>query len=315
MANIAVLSLNPALDVTYKIQKLVDDEKIHSFETRFDPGGNGINVSRAFKRLNVRAATCCVLAGKIGTLISDILKNELDDPHFIWEDGETRINCVIQQSEPVSQYEINGMGPSMGFSILDKLEKDLYLYSKEGYAVLTGSPPLNLTSDIYNILCTRLSNAGIKCLVDADGSLLSSAVKSKPFIIKPNIHELERLVKRNLTSNLEIASVAADIYNSGIEYVFISLGHKGAMLASKEGIFYASAPEVPVVSRVGAGDSMVAGILSVIANGGGSEDALRLGIACGSGTVQMPGTELFTMELVNGLIDRIKIERINLPGR
>jgi 6-phosphofructokinase 2 len=313
LVNIAVLSLNPALDVTYKIQKLIDDEKIHSFETRFDPGGNGINVSRAFKKLNVKAATCCVLAGKIGALISDILTNELDDPHFIWEEGETRINCVIQQSDPVSQYEINGMGPAMGFSVLDKLEKDLYIYSKDGYAVLTGSPPLNITYNIYNILCTRLKDAGIKCLVDADGALLSSAIKSKPFIIKPNIHELERLVKRKLTSNLEIASVAADIYNSGIEYVFISLGHKGAMLASKEGVCYAPAPEVPVVSRVGAGDSMVAGILSVIANGGSSEDALKLGIACGSATVQMPGTELFTMDLVNELIGRIKIEKIDVP--
>ena len=312
MANIAVLSLNPALDVTYKIQKLIDDEKIHSFETRFDPGGNGINVARAFKKLNVRAATCCVLAGKIGALISDILNSELDDPHFIWEEGETRINCVIQQSDPVSQYEINGMGPAMGFSVLDKLEKNLYAYSKDGFAVLTGSPPLNITYNIYNILCARLKNAGIKCLVDADGTLLASAVKSKPYIIKPNIHELERLVKRKLASNFEIASAAADIYNSGIEYVFISLGHKGAMLASKEGIFYGSAPEVPVVSRVGAGDSMVAGILSIIANGGSSEDALRLGIACGSATVQMPGTELFTMGLVNNIINEIKIEKINV---
>ena len=312
MANIAVLSLNPALDVTYKIQKLIDDEKIHSFETRFDPGGNGINVARAFKKLNVRAATCCVLAGKIGALISDILNSELDDPHFIWEEGETRINCVIQQSDPVSQYEINGMGPSMGFSVLDKLEKNLYAYSKDGFAVLTGSPPLNITYNIYNILCARLKNAGIKCFVDADGALLASAVKSKPYIIKPNIHELERLLKRKLASNFEIASAAADIYNSGIEYVFISLGHKGAMLASKEGIFYGSAPEVPVVSRVGAGDSMVAGILSIIANGGSSEDALRLGIACGSATVQMPGTELFTMDLVNNIINEIKIEKINV---
>lgn len=312
MANIAVLSLNPALDVTYKVQKLVDDEKIHSFETRFDPGGNGINVARALKRLKIKASTCCVLAGKIGALISDILTNELDDPHFIWEEGETRINCVIQQSDPVSQYEINGMGPSMGFSVLDKLENDLYVYSKEGFAVLTGSPPLNITHDIYNILCTRLKNAGIKCLVDADGALLASAVKSKPFIIKPNIHELERLVKRKLTSNLEIASAAADIRSYGVEYVFISLGHKGAILASAEGIFYGSAPEVPVVSRVGAGDSMVAGILTAVASGKSSEDALRLGIACGSATVQMPGTELFTMDLVNDIINKIKIEKINI---
>ena len=312
MANIAVLSLNPALDVTYKIQKLIDDEKIHSFETRFDPGGNGINVARAFKRLKVKASTCCVLSGKIGTLISDILINDLDDPHFIWGEGETRINCVIQQSDPVSQYEINGMGPAMDSSVLDKLEKNLYVYSKDGFAVLTGSPPLNITYNIYNILCARLKSAGIKCLVDADGALLASAVKSKPYIIKPNIHELERLVKRKLASNFEIASVAADIYNSGIEYVFISLGHKGAMLASKEGIFYGSAPEVPVVSRVGAGDSMVAAILSIIAKGGTSEDALRLGIACGSSTVQMPGTELFTMDLVNDIINEIKIEKINI---
>ncbi|MHB8232189.1 MAG: 1-phosphofructokinase family hexose kinase [bacterium] len=312
MANIAVLSLNPALDVSYKIQRLVDDEKIHSFETRFDPGGNGINVARALKKLKIRSSTCCVLAGKIGTLISDILTEELDDPHFIWEEGETRINCVIQQSDPVSQYEINGMGPAMSFPVLDKLEKDLYIYSKDGFAVLTGSSPLNITYNIYNILCTRLKNAGIKCLIDADGALLSNAVKAKPFIIKPNIHEFERLVKRKLASNFEIASAAVDIYNSGIEYVFVSMGYKGAILASAGGVFYAIAPAVPVVSRVGAGDSMVAGILSVIANGGKAEDALKLGIACGSATVQMPGTELFTTELVKELTDTVKIEKINV---
>ncbi len=312
MANIAVLSLNPALDVSYKIQKLADDEKIHSFETRFDPGGNGINVARAFKRLAVKASACCVLAGKIGNLISDILTEELDDPHFIWEDGETRINCVIQQNDPVSQYEINGMGPSMSFSVLDRLEKDIYKYSKDGFAVLTGSAPLNITYNIYGILVNRLKNAGIRCLVDADGALLSNAVKSQPFIIKPNIHELERLAKRKFSSNVEIAFAAMDIYNSGIEYVIVSLGHKGAIMASKEGVFHAIAPEVPVVSRVGAGDSMVAAILSVIAIGGKPEEALKLGIACGSATVQMPGTELFTMELVNNIIGEIKIDKINL---
>jgi 6-phosphofructokinase 2 len=312
LANIAVLSLNPALDVTYKIQKLVDDEKIHSFETRFDPGGNGINVGRAFKRLKVKAATCCVLAGKIGTLISDILSDELDDPHFIWEEGETRINCVIQQSDPVSQYEINGMGPAMSASVLDKLEKELYAYSKDGFAVLTGSPPLNITHDIYNILCSRLKNAGIKCLVDADGALLNSAVKSKPYIIKPNIHELERLVKKNLDSIDDIAAAAKDLHNLGIEYVFISIGHRGAILASKEGIFYGASPEVPLVSRVGAGDSMVAGILSVIANGGSAEDSLKIGMACGAATVQMPGTELFTTDLVDNIVKEIKIEKINI---
>ena len=312
MANIAVLSLNPALDVTYKIQKLVDDEKIHSFETRFDPGGNGINVGRAFKRLKVKAATCCVLGGKIGTLISDILRNELDDPHFIWEEGETRINCVIQQSDPVSQYEINGMGPAMSASVLDKLEKELYANSKDGFAVLTGSPPLNITHDIYNILCMRLKNYGIKCLVDADGALLNSAVKSKPYIIKPNIHELERLVKKKLDSVNEIAAAAKELHNYGIEYVFISIGHKGAILASKEGVIYGTSPEVPVVSRVGAGDSMVAGIVSVIANGGSAEDSLKLGMACGTSTVQMPGTELFTMDLVDNILKEIKIEKINI---
>ena len=312
MANIAVLSLNPALDVTYKIQKLVDDEKIHSFETRFDPGGNGINVGRAFKRLKIKATTCCVLAGKIGTLIADILKNELDDPHFIWEEGETRINCVIQQSDPVSQYEINGMGPAMSASVLDKLEKELYANSKDGFAVLTGSPPLNITHDIYNILCMRLKNYGIKCLVDADGALLNSAVKSKPYIIKPNIHELERLVKKKLDSVNEIAAAAKELHNYGIEYVFISIGHKGAILASKEGVIYGTSPEVPVVSRVGAGDSMVAGIVSVIANGGSAEDSLKLGMACGTSTVQMPGTELFTMDLVDNILKEIKIEKINI---
>ncbi|MGC8554815.1 MAG: 1-phosphofructokinase family hexose kinase [Candidatus Acidulodesulfobacterium sp.] len=312
MANIAVLSLNPALDVTYKIQKLIDDEKIHSFETRFDPGGNGINVGRAFKRLKVKAATCCVLAGKIGTLMSDILINELDDPHFIWEEGETRINCIIQQSDPVSQYEINGMGPAMSASVLDKMEKELYTYSKDGFAVLTGSPPLNITNDIYNILCSRLKNAGIKCLVDADGALLHNAVKAKPYIIKPNIHELERLVKRNLDSVNEIAEAAKELHNYGIEYVFISIGHKGAILASKEGVFYGAAPEVPVMSGVGAGDSMVAGILSAIYNGGSSEDSLKLGIACGTATVQMPGTELFTMDIVDNIIKDIYIEKLNI---
>lgn len=85
----------------------------------------------------------------------------------------------------------------MDFSVLDKLEEDLYTYSKDGLAVLTGSSPLNITYNIYYILCTRLKNAGIKCLIDADGALLSNAIKSKPFIIKPNIHELERFIKKN----------------------------------------------------------------------------------------------------------------------
>ncbi len=313
MSLIATLTLNPALDVSYKIQRMVNDEKLHSFETRFDAGGNGINVARALKKLGFKASACCVLAGEIGKLISNTLTGELDDPHFVWGEGETRINCVIHQIDPVTQYQIDGSGPDIDSSAIDRLEKDLYENSKGGFAVITGSCPLNISSNIYYILTARLQKLGVKCLIDADGDLLKNAVKAKPYIIKPNIHELKRLMNRNINSVIEAAYAAQELQKYGIEYVFVSLGHEGAILASSEGVFHAESPEVPVVSSVGAGDSMVAGLLSVISSeDGNSVKALKLGIACGSATVQKPGTELFTMDLVDKLIDKIQIEQLKL---
>lgn len=308
---IATLTLNPAVDVTYEIERLIRDQKAHADATRFDPGGNGINVGRALKRLDVTASNVCLLAGETGQFLERLLGQHVDDPVYVWVDGETRINATILESETASQYEVSGIGPQFPQTILDSLRQCFVGRVGNGYGVVTGSVPPGVSEDVYATFIHPIRAAGGRPVLDAHGALLRRGIEAKPFLIKPNLYELELITGRKLTDIRAVATEAQRIQRSGVDYVCVSLGKEGALLTGAEGTYHAIPPKVKVRSSVGAGDSMVGGLVAGFAREDALDDILRLAVACSVGTVGQPGTELFDPEDLQELSEQIEIRVID----
>ena len=311
-AAIAVLTLNPAVDMTYEIERLIPDQKVHARATRYDPGGNGINVARALKRLQCAAHTFCVLAGETGNFLERLLRSQIDTLTFERVPGETRINGTAIERHTGAQYEISGVGPAIPHTVLERLLDSFVATADGGLGVLTGTLQPDLPEDLYATLTRRIRDQGGRPVVDAQGTQLRAAVAAKPYLIKPNHYELAQLAGRALDGVEEVAAEARRLQRSGIDLVCVSLGARGAILTDAANSLHATAPPVSVRSTVGAGDSMVAGLACALARGDAPEQALRLAVACGAGTVMRPGTELFDAAVLSGLMERVSIRALDL---
>lgn len=309
---VAVLTLNPAVDITYTVPSLIADQKAHALTSRFDPGGNGINVGRGLKRLEIQAESFCVIAGETGHLLERLLAHHLDTVHYEGVEGETRINATLLEQKSGTQYEVSGIGPSIPSEQLKVLLDKYVSHSGRGFGILTGSTQPGVSDDFYADLVLRIREAGGRPVVDTHHEPLRRAIMAKPFLIKPNRHELETLAESELPTLKSIAGQARRIQQQGVDYVCVSLGAEGALLTGPQNSLYASALKVPIQSTVGAGDSMVAGLLAGFVQGLSSADILRLAVACGSGTVQQPGTELFSPETVTKLASTIQIQEMDI---
>lgn len=311
---VAVLSLNPAVDITYEIPRLIADQKVHASESRYDPGGNGINVGRGLKRLGVQACTFCVVAGEIGRFLRHQLDAQLDQVSYLEVDGETRINGTILESVTGAQYEVSGLGPDVSTEEWQHLLDRFVTHCGDGLGVITGSLQRSLPIDLYAEAVRRVRAAGGRAVVDSHNELLRHAIGAQPFMIKPNRFELEALVGCSLKDQKDIVREARRLQEQGVTWVCVSLGAEGALLVTESAVLKGEAPFVTVASTVGAGDSVVAGMTGLLAQGASAEEALREGIACSAATVVQPGTELFHKETVDRLRGEVRVIRLSVPS-
>jgi 6-phosphofructokinase 2 len=307
---VGVLSLNPAVDITYEIPRLIADQKVHALNSRYDPGGNGINVGRGLKRLGVQACTFCVVAGEIGRFLRHQLDAQLDQVSYLEVEGETRINGTIIESITGAQFEVSGLGPTVSTDAWQHLLDRFVTHCGEGLAVITGSLQQSLPRDLYAEAVRRVREAGGRAIVDSHNDLLRNAIDAGPFLIKPNRYELETLVGQSLTDERAIVRQARQLQERGVTWVCVSMGAEGALLVTESLVLRGKAPSVPVTSTVGAGDSMVAGMAGLVAQGASAEDALREGIACSAATVMQPGTELFERATVARLRGEVRVTQL-----
>lgn len=291
---ITTLCLNPALDVTYHVAKLIPEQKSRSDAARHDPGGNGINIGRALKRMQIDAHTFCIVAGDVGQLLQRLLEHQLDNVYYEHVDGETRINSTIIELDTQTQYQVTDAATEIPQKQLNRVIDDFVNLTGQGFGVITGSCQPNVSTDLYARLVEQINQNGGEAVIDTHGEALKLAINANPFLIKPNRYELETIIGRELPSIEKVAREARIIQQQGVTNVCVSLGDEGAVLVGPENSYYANALDVPINTTVGAGDSMVAGLVTGFSLSKQTEQALRHGIACGAGTVMHPGTELFS---------------------
>lgn len=283
---IYTITLNPALDYIIKLKELVPNE-INTSESEYIlPGGKGINVSIILKRLDVESVTLGFISGFTGKEIQKLVEKEKIQTDFInLEEGHSRINVKILEDE--KETAINSKGPLVDNKSIEKLYQKLSNLKDNDILVLSGSIPKGIKEDIYEEICEKIKDKNVKIVVDSTKKLLLNTLKYRPFLIKPNHHELGEIFNVQILNQDQAIEYAKKLQQKGAQNVLVSMGEKGSILLDENGKSYkkAAISNKNVINTVGAGDSMVAGFLAGYLNYKNHEDALKLGIASASATV------------------------------
>jgi 6-phosphofructokinase 2 len=307
---IHTLTLNPTLDLTYIVDDFREDDTTRARSMYRAPGGKGVNVSRVAERLGHPTIALGLIAGGTGLEVTKLLEAEGVNTWFTpLPEGQTRTNPILQ-SAGGRQIRVSGIGPRANARALQSLWDSVFALRPPDWLVVSGSRLEGVPSDFYTKLISEAKRQGIRVVVDADGKDLQDGVRAGAALIKPNRHELERLAGQKLETLPDVIAASHNALEAGVQIVAVSLGREGALLVTPTETIQAVPPEVHVQSTVGAGDSFLAGLCAKLAEGQTPLDALRFGVACGTGTAMTPGTSLCTLTNVLEVLPNVKAERI-----
>ncbi|MCC5478794.1 1-phosphofructokinase [Streptomyces barringtoniae] len=288
---ILTVTPNPSLDRTYEVQALKRGEVIRAETERMDPGGKGVNVSRAVAAGGRRTVAVLPLGGAPGALIADLLDAQGIEVAPVPIAGATRSNIALAESDGVLT-KINAPGPELSESEQELLLDTVREQSRDAdWIACCGSLPRGLAPSWYADVVTRAHAGGARIALDTSGRALLEALRARPDVVKPNAEELAEAVGRPLATVGDALKAAEEVRGMGARAVLASLGADGQLLVEDSGAWFATARVDTVRSNVGAGDSSLAGFL--IAGGSGPE-ALASAVAHGAAAVQLPGSVMPT---------------------
>lgn len=308
---IITVSMNPAIDKTVEISKLIPGGLNRIQKVEYDAGGKGINVSKTIRELGGESIATGFLGGNAGKTIENVLNDRQIRNDFVWVDGETRTNTkVFEENGEVT--ELNEPGPVITEeqmkALLDKLEG---YAEKDALFILAGSIPSGVDKQIYADIIRLVHAKGAKVLLDADGELFRNSLDAGPDMIKPNRVELEEYAGIDYrASDEEILQLARKLLEKGMDTVAVSMGKSGAMMVRKGYEVKCPALSVKAHSTVGAGDAMVAALAYSADQGLDHDETVRLCMATSAGAVTTVGTKPPKKEVVEELKKQVMIERI-----
>jgi len=293
---ILTLTVSPAIDKSTRFAGLVAEQKIRCETPHFDAGGGGINVSKAITRLGGNSLAIFTVGGASGELLQDLVKKEGIDYQAIKTESWTRENFIAVDTLTNAQYRFGMPGPA----ITARESKEILKAIKEAkpdILVASGSLSPGLGDDFYEKVASISRKIGSKLIIDTSGAPLERAIDEGVYLLKPNVGELAKLVKKESLEINEVDDAAREIIGQGkCEVVVVSLGPQGAVLVTKDICEHIPAPPVQKKSTVGAGDSMVGGMVWALSEGKNLSEMLRWGVACGSAATMNEGTQLFTKQ-------------------
>jgi 1-phosphofructokinase len=301
---IYTLTLNPSLDYMVEVNQLFVGRLNRTIQETLLPGGKGINVSQVLQRFHIKNTALGFTGGFTGEHIKHFLLEQGIDTDFVNILGDTRINVKIKSDE---ETEINAMGPMVSKADFSLLKHKIGQLTHNDMLILSGSIPSSMSTRTYEELVKICCLHGTRFVVDAEGDSLVNVIPFKPFLIKPNHHELGGIFHKDIHSVEDVISHGVQLLNNGAQHVLVSCADKGAILITEEAVWIGTAPSGHVVSSVGAGDSMVAGFITAFEKTKQLEDAFRFCIAAGSATAFSKG--LCTKEMVERLLPEVKITK------
>lgn len=309
---IATVTLNPALDLVGRLKRIEIGE-VNTVETLgLYPAGKGINVAKVLADLGTTLSVTGFLGSENqGDFINAFKQNNLKD-EFYRIDGKTRINVKITETEE----EVTDLN-FLGFEISPNDWEKFTAYSKKwgsqfDLVAVCGSLPRGITAKQFSLWLESLHQQGLKVVLDSSNAALTEGLKAQPWLVKPNRRELETWIGRSLNSLDEIIEAAQVLRSQGIENVIISMGEKGALWLNHEGVIQAQPPRCEhVVSTVGAGDSMVAGLIYGLSQGWNKEKTLRFASATSALAVSQSNVGISDQVALNTIFEQTQMTVIS----
>lgn len=298
---ILTVTLNPCIDKSSRVEKFKPESKLRCTEVHNEPGGGGINVSKALKKLEASSVALFPSGGHNGNMLCSLLKEEGIVFHAVDTQVETRENWVMLETSTNQQYRFTFPGRAVMEDTVKTLVNQIRAFTPS-YVVASGSLPPGLPDYFYGLIVKNAAAVGAKCIVDTSGPALQALKGKHAFLIKPNIGELCKMLNIDWLDKEEVPNAAQQAIADGFaEIIVVSMGPDGAWLVSSTERHFVAAPPVEKKSTVGAGDSMVAGITYSLQKNLSLQDAIRFGVACGSAATMNEGTQLFKKEDVERL--------------
>lgn len=304
--DIVTLTVNPAVDKSTHFSGLIAEQKIRCKDPLFDAGGGGINVSKAISRLRGSSLAVFTSGGPVGEMLKDLVGKEKVDFEAIEIEAATRENFIAVDDNTNSQYRFGFDGDVLTDSEVEKLLETISKL-KPKFLVASGSLNEGLSSNFYQKVAEIAKASNSKLIVDTSGEALKKVLETGAYLIKPNVGELAKLIGVERLETDEVNEAAKKIIaDGGAEIVVVSLGPQGAVLVTKDEYEFVPAPNVAKKSTVGAGDSMVGGMVWALSQNKSMKEVIRWGVACGSAATMNEGTQLFKFEDANRLFEWLK---------
>jgi 6-phosphofructokinase 2 len=307
---IYTLTLNPALDRTLTVEKLVADETIRVISEERYAAGKGIDVSRVIKEMGGRSIALGFVGGYDGLELEGRLINDGVLSNFIRIAGTTRTNIILKEKAGSHQYVISAPGPHISAHELSQLYQQLVSLPDMTYLVMSGSIPPGLKPSVYGQFIMAAKAKGAMVALDADGEAMREGVRSAPDFIKPNLKELSRLVGREVNTEQEIIEACDPLFNRGITIVMVSRGPKGILTVTHDEAYRCVPPKINVQNTVGAGDSALAAFILCYSRGGAMAECTKRATAAGTATAMAAGTALARLEDVDKLVEEVQLDII-----
>lgn len=308
---ITTVCLNPCIDRTLSIAEFTYGGMNRALHVRNDAGGKGVNVAIVAATLGLETECITFLRKNGGKEIENRLIGSGVSSDAIWLDGSVRTNIkLLDQSRGVVT-EINEAGVPVSENDFLRMTELISNHAQESdFLVLSGSLPPGCPPEYYRDLITAVEGLNCRCVLDADGPRLQAGLLAHPFMIKPNLPELETVVGHSLVSLTEIRDAALAYIDQGVSIVAVSIGAEGALITDGHETLYAPRMAVEVKSTVGAGDAMIAGFTAGCLAELPLDEIFRKGVACATASVMTEGTQLINKAVYRSLLNQVEIHSV-----
>ena len=308
---ITSISLNPSIDRTLTVENFTAGGLNRVISKNDVAAGKGINVALAVSALGLDSECIGFMYHDSAPLFERRLMLNSTPYDFVWCDGSARTNIKVFDRAAGVVTELNESGTNIEEEAIARMT-DLVVRHAENsdYLILSGSMPPGCPQDYYRTLINAVEGLGCRCVLDADGDRLKYGLEARPFMIKPNRYELEAMTGRRLDTIADIRNAAHRYIDLGVEIVAVSLGSEGAMIATENETLYAPRMNIEVKSTVGAGDSMVAGLVAGFMGENDLWETFRMGVACASARCMTEGYKAVDKTVYKAFLDMVHIERV-----
>ncbi|WP_309608103.1 1-phosphofructokinase family hexose kinase [Flavobacterium sp.] len=301
--DIVTLTINPSVDKSANFNGLIAEQKIRCESPQYDAGGGGINVSKAIARLGGQSLCVFTAGGSTGERLEKLIQQENIEYKTIPTKNWTRENFTGFDTVSKLQYRFNFPGTALSKTEMEEILKFIKNL-KTKYLVISGSLNEELPTEFYKKIAELIKPTSIKLIVDTSGEALLKVLETGVYLVKPNLGELAKLIGVEKIKSNEVETAAKKLIKNGsAEIVVVSLGAEGAILVTKDETHLVKAPKVEMKSTVGAGDSMVGGMVWALSQNKSLKEVIQWGVSCGTAATMNEGTQLFKVEDVMKLLE------------